>query len=139
MSLGRNHFIMKITNNTVGYSLGCKTVLGRSAGTTYPWLIMRILIFILLLGITSCSGIHEKGVYKYNFRGVLKKSYNDPRNHMAFTFLLENNGEQFERLSEDFPRCWEYAEIGDSVIKLPDTLIIIIKKKHEQKVFQYKY
>lgn len=100
---------------------------------------MRNLIFVLLLCIYSCGGIHKKGVYKYNFRGVLRKSYNDPRNHMAYTFLLENNGMKFERLSEDFPRCWEYAEIGDSVIKLQDTLILIIKKEHEQKEFHYHY
>lgn len=101
--------------------------------------IMKYIFFAYLIGLLSCSGIHRKGVYKYNFRGVLKKSYNDPDNHMAFTFLLENNGVEFERLSEDFPLCWEYTEVGDSVIKLKDTLILIIKKKDEQKVFHYQY
>ena len=40
----------------------------------------------------------------------------------------------------DWPMAWRYVEVGDSIIKGSDTLILIIKKKDgKKKVFDSKY
>jgi len=100
---------------------------------------MKYLFYLSILLYVSCQSIEKKHVYIDTFDGILIKNYRDSSNRMMLTFLLEKNGLKFKRLSEEFPRCWEYAEIGDSVIKMKDTLILIIKKKDEEKIFHYQY
>jgi hypothetical protein len=88
----------------------------------------------------SCTFGDKKRTYKKSFRGVLIKNYRDYKNHGMSTFDLENGNYKFKVLSEVWPRCWEYAKIGDSIIKPADTLILIIKKPDgtEQK-FNYNW
>ena len=100
-----------------------------------------ILIFFLLFAF-GC--IRYDGIKKSNkaegYKGIITKIYQDDRNHGVSTFNIRTEKEEFKRLATLYPRSWEYAEIGDSIIKPADTLMIIIKKNDSTyKEFFYKF
>ncbi len=91
--------------------------------------IKKIIVFLLLIFLLfSCRFDDEEANRKWNFKGIIVKNYQNDNNHGMLTFDIVDNNHKFWVLSEKWPRCWEFADIGDSVIKLPDTLILIIKK-----------
>jgi hypothetical protein len=99
-----------------------------------------ILLFLLIFITSSCTFGDKKRTYKENFKGIIEKNYRDYSNHGMFTFDVINGNYKFKVLTEVWPRCWEYAEVGDSIIKPPDTLILIIKKPDgTKKHFNYNW
>jgi len=102
--------------------------------------------FILILFLLFAFGcIRYDGIKKRHkpeeFKGIITKIYQDGRNHGVFTFDIKTEEEEeFKRMAGLYPRSWEYAEIGDSIIKPADTLMIIIKKNDSTyKEFFYKF
>jgi len=90
----------------------------------------------------SCIRINtgKNDIKERYYRGEIGKIYQDNSNHMAWTFVVQAKGSSFEIVANIWPRSWEYAVVGDSIIKPPDTLMIIIKKNDTtQKEFLYKF
>ena len=97
-----------------------------------------LLFYLFIIFLYSCTFGDKERTYKKSYKGIIVKNYRDNNNHGMYTFNILNNSYKFEVLSEVWPRCWEYAEIGDSVIKLPDTLMLIVKKPDgREKHFNY--
>jgi len=97
-----------------------------------------ILLFLLIIISISCTFNDKKKTYKISYKGIIVKNYQDDNNHGMLTFDVLNNNYTFSVTSVKWPRSWEYAEIGDSIIKPPDTLILIIKKPDgSEKHFNY--
>lgn len=100
--------------------------------------------FILLLAlflVLSCIKINTgKDQMKHErYKGVITKIYQDESNHFMNTFEI-NAKTRFIEIANYYPKSWEYAQVGDSIIKPPDTLMIIIKKNDTtQKEFFYKF
>ena len=102
--------------------------------------LIKSIIFIIeiIIILSSCTFGDKKRTYQESYRGLIIKNYRDYHNHGMYTFDVKNNDYEFKVLSEAWPCSWEYAKVGDSVIKLPDTLILIIKKPNgEEKHFNY--
>ena len=101
-------------------------------------IILQSIIILVLLFFLSCTFGEKDATYKLKYKGVILKNYQDDNNHGMLTFDVKDNDIKFSVLSEKWSNCWEYAEVGDSVIKLPDTLILIIKKPNgKEKHFKY--
>jgi len=97
-----------------------------------------LLILNLIIILSSCTFGDKKRTRQESYRGLIIKNYRDYHNHGMYTFDVKTKDHKFKVLSEAWPRSWEYAKVGDSVIKLPDTLILIIKKPNgEAKYFNY--
>jgi len=100
--------------------------------------ILSLLLIVFLL--SSCTFGDKGRTYKKSFKGVIIKKYQNDKNHGMLTFDIVNNNQKFWVISERWPRCWEFAEVGDSIIKPPDTLILTIKKPNgTEKHFNYNW
>lgn len=90
------------------------------------------LIFLILyttffcyfyLGCDTQKDFQKKNAYK----GIITPIYRDELKHGMYVSCIKNDSLVFEETIDWYPKSWEYAEIGDSIIKPPDTLMIIIK------------
>ena len=82
----------------------------------------------------------EKKMKKDFYKGVITEIYQEPMNHNRWAFAVKIDSLEKEKCAECFPYSWEYACIGDSIIKPPDTLMIVIKKPNgESKEFFYRF
>jgi len=101
-----------------------------------------ILIFFLLFafGCIRYDGA-KKHIKPNKYKGVIEEIYRDDRNHGMWTFTVNTtDNESINIVANSWSRSWEYAEIGDSIIKPADTLMIIIKKNDSTyKEFFYKF
>jgi hypothetical protein len=87
-----------------------------------------ILILIILFSFVSCiNELSKKRIKSVEYRGTIVDIYQS-WNHNVFSFLVNSENGEFQENAESWPYSWEYASIGDSIIKPPDTLMIIIKK-----------
>lgn len=102
-----------------------------------------LFLFIpIVFGMSACGiDLGKEKSRKMSFRGRIIQKYNDEWNHMSPMLLIDfNTGTQEEIGMATWHKAWEYSEIGDSLIKQPDTLIIIVKKKDGTvKEFNYKF
>ena len=99
---------------------------------------LQSIIVLALLFLLSCTFGDKKATYKLKYKGVILKNYQDDNNHGMLTFDVKDEDNKSSIVVDKWPRCWEYAEVGDSVIKPPDTLLFIIKKPNgEEKHFKY--
>ena len=99
---------------------------------------IRLIILLFSIVITSCTFGDKKDVREMSFRGVLIKNYQDDNNHGMLTFDIQDQSKTFSIISERWAGCWKFARSGDSVIKLADTTMLIIKKPTgEEKHFFY--
>ena len=78
---------------------------------------------------------------KMNFKGTITRIYEDKRSHYEYCFEIKTDSDIFEINAEDWrSHSWEYATVGDSIIKPADTLMIIIKKNDSTfKKFSYHF
>ena len=105
---------------------------------------MRHLFFLLFITLTilSCIRINtgKSDIRERDYKGKIKEIYQDHQNHMAWTFVVQSKSSNFEIVANIWPRSWEYAQVGDSIIKPADTLMIIIKKNDSaRREFFYKF
>lgn len=87
-------------------------------------------IMIFFCGCSNFSCYNNKiGILKVEVKGVITDIYQDRRNHEAYTFNVEANSWYNGAFIADFyPRSWEYATIGDSIIKNKGETFVTIKK-----------
>lgn len=102
----------------------------------------NFLYLIVLLSIFSCNirydGLRE-GIKAEAFNCIIIDVYQDRYNHNIW-ILKTDCDEEKEINGNVWPRCWEYMEVGDSVIKMADTLLLTVKKTDGQmKEFYYKF
>lgn len=99
---------------------------------------IRLIILLFSIVMTSCTFGDKKDVREMSFKGVLIKNYQDDNNHGMLTFDIRDHNNTFSVIAERWSGCQEFARPGDSVIKLPDTTMLIIKKPSgEEKHFFY--
>ena len=81
---------------------------------------------------------YRKGYKKVAFKGLIAKVYRDEENHYVYTFLIKTSNKSITEVADNFPYSWEYASVGDSIIKEKDELYIkIIRKNGEYKRFYF--
>lgn len=82
----------------------------------------------MLFFLSSCLIINN--VKNDAYKGIITRTFNDVENHYVFSFTIRTNNETFVIISENFPRSWEFASVGDSIIKNKGETSIIIKKSN---------
>ncbi len=91
----------------------------------------NIIIFIgLLLSCISCGGGNEN-IYTYNkgleYRAIILDIYLDKKNHDLYRFKISTSNDDI--YAAYYIKSWDYATIGDSIIKKRGDSFITIKKK----------
>ena len=100
----------------------------------------KVLLMVLVIGAiaTSCN-YSDYNIRNRNFRGVIIKKYQDASNRYMWAFDVDSNSKTFQVGAVHYPKCWNYAEIGDSIIKKKDSIYIkICKPNGESRIFTYK-
>ena len=103
---------------------------------------MRVVLIFIVILLYSCIRIDagRNKTLKDNYKGVITKIYQDEIHHYTWTFQIKTNTDIIDRDAQLWPKCWEYAKVGDSIIKPADTLMIIITKNvNTSKKFFYKF
>jgi hypothetical protein len=105
---------------------------------------MNLKLFIVLFSIILCSCIRidtgKNDTKKENYKGIITKIYQDDKEHYMYTFEIKTNTIIFNECAQLWPKSWEYAKVGDSIIKKKDTLMITIKKNDSTyREFEYKF
>jgi hypothetical protein len=93
------------------------------------FLIAPIVAIMTYLFISFVNGRAEKKAKEIYYRGVITKIHQEPMQHNMYFFDIHTKeyGET-ETTASFWRHSWKYASVGDSIIKPPDTLMIIIKK-----------
>ncbi len=95
-----------------------------------------IILFLITFGY-SCD--FKKDFRKRNaYKGIITKKYIPPYSHEMYAFKVKTDSSEFEEIADFFSYSYEYAEVGDSIIKPSDTLMIIIKKDSTYRKFFYR-
>jgi hypothetical protein len=91
----------------------------------------KSIIFLFVLSLLySCSNDKSfRELYqKDHYRGIIIKIYWNKDNHGMGTFSVRTDSSEFEEIADFYSQSWDYAKVGDSIIKPIDTLMIIIKR-----------
>jgi hypothetical protein len=102
-------------------------------------MIKKYLIILILVELCSCFRFDngKKDRKRESYKGVINEIYQDKSHHSIWRLNTSCN---VNVIGNDWPKSWEYAQVGDSIIKLSDTLMIIIKKNDSiYKEFYYKF
>ena len=93
---------------------------------------------VLLLGCRYDGG--KENTKARSYKGIITDIYKEKKWHYMYAFKINVNNDTVKKPAEFWPRSWEYTEIGDSIIKPKDTLMIIIKKNDSiSKEFFYEF
>lgn len=98
----------------------------------------NILYIGLLLICISCNGTRED-IYTYNksleYRAIIMDIYRDRKNHDLYRFKISTSNNDI--YAAYYINAWEYATLGDSIIKKKgDSFITIKKKDGTSKIFE---
>ena len=89
--------------------------------------------------ISFVNGRTDKAVKKISYSGVITKIYRIPRQHDMRVFDIQTEYGETGITASNWWYSWKFASVGDSIIKPPDTLMIIIKKPTgESREFYYR-
>jgi len=99
-------------------------------------ILFAIMIRSFISFVNGRAKMAEKEVF---FRGVITKIYRIPNQHDMRVFDIKTEYGESVVSADNWWYLWEFASVGDSIIKPPDTLMIIIKKPNgESKEFYYR-
>jgi hypothetical protein len=102
-----------------------------------------ILFIAVILNIdTSCvrCGFNREKYRKESFKGIIIKSFRIEYNHDSPAVTIKENENEFDYVIDNYSDLYKFAEVGDSLIKLEDSLkITLIKKNGERKDFRFIY
>lgn len=90
--------------------------------------IFNLTLIFLLVFINACTNYKYKDILKEDYRGVIILKYPDG-NIEEEGFLIYNNNECFKLETRYYDELYDYAGVGDSIIKSDSTLFILIRKK----------
>ena len=105
------------------------------------YFILIVIIFAILIRscISFVNGRAKKAEKEVSFRGVITKIYRIPMQHDMRVFDVQTENGEIGVTADNWWYSWDFASVGDSIIKPPDTLMIIIKKPNgESKEFFYR-
>ena len=95
------------------------------------YFIVIVILFAIVwrIFISFVNGRTQDVIKKVNYAGVITKIYQEPTRHNNYFFeiCIEKDVETTINASWWW-HSWAFANVGDSIIKPPDTLMIIIKK-----------
>ncbi len=95
-------------------------------------------LIILVFCLISCKDRVRNHIKDIQFKGIVLKIFKDKDNHNMYTFKIKTSNNSLDGVADIFPNSWEYAEIGDSIIKEKGELYITIKKKNgDNKIFYF--
>jgi hypothetical protein len=116
---------------------------------------MKIIALFLILLVASCGvDISRNELKRQNIKGVVIKKYTDNFNHAAHVLVYsakEKTGFYSKELYGDENKLyvgrweensdlWSYVQVGDSLIKPPGSLLLLIKRKGEYvKIYHSQY
>ena len=102
-------------------------------------------VFLILTLLVSCGvDIYRIQVRSADIKGVLIKKDIDDFNHNAHVLIYADSISVENKLYvgrwEENSDLWSYVQVGDSLIKEPNSLLLIIKRKGEKiKLYQSAY
>jgi len=104
--------------------------------------ILNGILIVCFAGLISCIRIDtgKNSCKKDDYKGTITKIFQDEIHHYTWTFQIKSDNRTFDRDAQLWPKSWEYASVGDSILKQADTLILTVKKNDKtQKEFNYKF
>jgi hypothetical protein len=98
-----------------------------------------ITLFVCIPAITFYGCIDRHNIYNKELHNVICEKYIEESNHYSKRLrITESNECTYVITTLNFRGLWEYAEVGDSVIKKPETYLLLVKKENGQsKDFEY--
>lgn len=97
--------------------------------------ILSMILFLLIIGCYNCNE-HFKITKQRLITGRITAKYLDYENHAVRYIKLSNfiwvhNGEKIYDLSpDDIPHLWDSTDVGDSLLKLKESLEYKVFKKN---------
>lgn len=90
-------------------------------------------LFVIAILLIKISCINKKSNFEkmldIEYKGQILKIYNDERNHNIYKYVIKkNDGQIIEDVGDHYSGSWEYASVGDSIIKKKGESFIMIKK-----------
>jgi len=102
----------------------------------------KFIILIAFFLVSACIRIdigHKQAKEEY-YKGKIIKIYRNDKQHYMYYFDIQTRYQIISKNAEMWSELWSNAQVGDSIIKPPDTLMIIIKKNDSTKrEFFYKF
>lgn len=97
----------------------------------------------MLLGYSCLNNSLKEDIKASSYNGIITDKYEDRENHSISIFVIKKNGgEYIEEAADLFYGSWQYANVGDSIIKEKGKMYIIIKRKRANDkttaIFNYK-
>lgn len=104
-------------------------------------IVMKNILFVscVLLTLLSCEFYVRKQTYNMDVKGVIVNKYIDKKQHNSEIYIIKKyTGENYFLLANYFYKLWDYAEIGDTIIKNPGSFdLMVIKNNGEKKTFNH--
>ncbi|WP_165020886.1 hypothetical protein [Dysgonomonas sp. ZJ279] len=98
---------------------------------------MKYIVIIFCIFLYACSSLNESKVKSSNYIGVITNIYKDTQNHNTICFDVRVKDGIITIPAEFYPKSWEFAIRGDSIIKKQDELFFTIKKSDGRKLDFY--
>ena len=99
-------------------------------------LLIQIVIATMIFFIFFTNENAKKKIKKDAYRGIITDIFRDSWDNEKWVFTVKVDSLEREQCVDHLSYSWEYACVGDSIIKPLDTSIIIIKKPNgESKEF----
>ena len=94
------------------------------------YFILIVIIFTIMIRsfISFVNGRAKKAEKEVSFSGIITKLYRIPMQHDMRVFDVQTEYGEIGVTADNWWYLWEFASVGDSIIKPPDTLMVIIKK-----------
>jgi hypothetical protein len=90
---------------------------------------LRIIFIIIAICFSTFGCDFNKEFRKSNScKGIMTRKYVAPHSHGSLAFTVKTDSLVFEEFADIYGNSYAWTEIGDSIIKPADTLMIIIKK-----------
>jgi hypothetical protein len=102
----------------------------------------KFVILIIFVLLTACIRIDtgHKQAKEECYSGKIIKIYQNDKDHYMYYFDIKTRYQIIAKNAGMWSQLWTYAQVGDSIIKPSDTLMIIIKKNDSTKrEFFYKF
>lgn len=93
--------------------------------------ILKLLLIIMpFISIMFLMKACEKSRQKSSeYRGVVVEIYTDPENRSQWTYRIQTGSEIRKESAQAYSGSFDYIEVGDSIIKRKNELLITIKKE----------
>jgi len=105
------------------------------------YFILMVIIFAIMTRsfISFVNERADKAAKEISFRCIITRIYQEPNQHDMYFFDVHTDCGIPGVTASFWWYSWEFASVGDSIIKPPDSLMIIIKKPNgESREFYYR-